>query len=359
MSTTADLVCPKCQGRMRTYERSGVTVDQCTECRGIFLDRGELERLVDAEQGWQRSHPAPRERDHEYERDRDRNRGPRFPNPFGVGLEVAGGGVEGLADGPAVDGAEEGVAGAGGVEQVGAEHLALAVEGRLGQLGDVEHRDAVGGQLGPVQAGEQQGPEPEQVAQGPVEGGRGLGRGQPRDDHPGVGGHLGQARDQQPQLAPGLTEGGAVGHVVGAHADQHDVRVQALHLGELVDDDVVEPGAGDAKGVQADPVLVAQGLGHPVGEGVLGGVGADPGDRAVAEDHQRKRFAVLRADRAADLQRLLMGEETMPPGRHHLGGQRRRQSARTEQGRPTDLPDSDAQPRLLVRGSAYGLLTGL
>jgi uncharacterized protein len=34
---------------MRTYERSGITVDQCTECRGIFLDRGELERLVDAE----------------------------------------------------------------------------------------------------------------------------------------------------------------------------------------------------------------------------------------------------------------------------------------------------------------------
>lgn len=34
---------------MRSYERSGVTVDQCTECRGIFLDRGELERLVDAD----------------------------------------------------------------------------------------------------------------------------------------------------------------------------------------------------------------------------------------------------------------------------------------------------------------------
>ncbi|HEU4900037.1 MAG TPA: zf-TFIIB domain-containing protein, partial [Actinomycetota bacterium] len=51
-----DLICPKCQGLMRTYERSGVTVDQCSDCRGIFLDRGELERLVDAEQGWQRSH---------------------------------------------------------------------------------------------------------------------------------------------------------------------------------------------------------------------------------------------------------------------------------------------------------------
>jgi uncharacterized protein len=34
---------------MRSYERSGLQVDQCTECRGIFLDRGELERLVDAE----------------------------------------------------------------------------------------------------------------------------------------------------------------------------------------------------------------------------------------------------------------------------------------------------------------------
>ncbi len=37
---------------MRTYERNGVNVDQCTECRGIFLDRGELERLTDAESAW-------------------------------------------------------------------------------------------------------------------------------------------------------------------------------------------------------------------------------------------------------------------------------------------------------------------
>ncbi len=47
-----ELTCPKCQGSMRTYERNGVHVDQCTECRGIFLDRGELERLVNAENSW-------------------------------------------------------------------------------------------------------------------------------------------------------------------------------------------------------------------------------------------------------------------------------------------------------------------
>jgi Zn-finger nucleic acid-binding protein len=47
-----ELTCPKCHGTMRTYERNGVHVDQCSDCRGIFLDRGELDRLIDAENAW-------------------------------------------------------------------------------------------------------------------------------------------------------------------------------------------------------------------------------------------------------------------------------------------------------------------
>ncbi len=56
------MTCPKCHGEMRTYERSGVTIDQCTECRGIFLDRGELEKIFEAEANWSsRQQPsAPR-----------------------------------------------------------------------------------------------------------------------------------------------------------------------------------------------------------------------------------------------------------------------------------------------------------
>jgi uncharacterized protein len=46
------MTCPKCHGEMRQYERSGVTIDQCTECRGVFLDRGELEKLYEAEARW-------------------------------------------------------------------------------------------------------------------------------------------------------------------------------------------------------------------------------------------------------------------------------------------------------------------
>jgi uncharacterized protein len=34
---------------MRTVDRQGVQIEQCENCRGIFLDHGELERMVSAE----------------------------------------------------------------------------------------------------------------------------------------------------------------------------------------------------------------------------------------------------------------------------------------------------------------------
>lgn len=52
MTDTTKLTCPKCTGTMRTYARNGITIDQCTTCHGIFLDRGELERLITAESSY-------------------------------------------------------------------------------------------------------------------------------------------------------------------------------------------------------------------------------------------------------------------------------------------------------------------
>lgn len=43
------LTCPKCRSSLVSYERNGVTIEQCEGCRGIFLDRGELEHLIEAE----------------------------------------------------------------------------------------------------------------------------------------------------------------------------------------------------------------------------------------------------------------------------------------------------------------------
>ncbi|SEF17286.1 hypothetical protein SAMN04488561_5791 [Jiangella alba] len=35
---------------MKTYDRLGVHVEQCDNCKGIFLDKGELEQIVAAEE---------------------------------------------------------------------------------------------------------------------------------------------------------------------------------------------------------------------------------------------------------------------------------------------------------------------
>jgi hypothetical protein len=48
---TPGLECPKCHGVMRTYARGGLILDLCEDCRGIFLDKGELERLIEVEGG--------------------------------------------------------------------------------------------------------------------------------------------------------------------------------------------------------------------------------------------------------------------------------------------------------------------
>jgi uncharacterized protein len=47
-----ELCCMKCGREVRTYKRNGITIDQCTACHGIFLDRGELERLIGAESAY-------------------------------------------------------------------------------------------------------------------------------------------------------------------------------------------------------------------------------------------------------------------------------------------------------------------
>lgn len=64
------LSCPKCGSPMRSYERNEVIVDQCPGCGGLFLDRGELERLVQAESSFYAAAPAPSEHSRRDERPR-------------------------------------------------------------------------------------------------------------------------------------------------------------------------------------------------------------------------------------------------------------------------------------------------
>jgi uncharacterized protein len=52
------LMCPNCNTSMSTVNRQGVEFDMCPTCRGVWLDRGELEKLVAAD-----SDPQPFDRD--------------------------------------------------------------------------------------------------------------------------------------------------------------------------------------------------------------------------------------------------------------------------------------------------------
>ena len=42
------LMCPNDNASMQTLDRNGVQFDMCPTCRGVWLDRGELEKLMGA-----------------------------------------------------------------------------------------------------------------------------------------------------------------------------------------------------------------------------------------------------------------------------------------------------------------------
>ena len=44
------LMCPNDNAPMQTLERSGVQFDMCPTCRGVWLDRGELDKLIERSQ---------------------------------------------------------------------------------------------------------------------------------------------------------------------------------------------------------------------------------------------------------------------------------------------------------------------
>ena len=54
------LMCPNDSSPMQTLERTGVQFDMCPTCRGVWLDRGELEKLMEASvQDSRAAAPAP------------------------------------------------------------------------------------------------------------------------------------------------------------------------------------------------------------------------------------------------------------------------------------------------------------
>lgn len=76
--------CPRCTSASLTeLDRDGVTIDRCDRCRGIWLDRGELEKLMSRANAHDARHDDDddddddrrRRRHHDDDDDDDRRRG--------------------------------------------------------------------------------------------------------------------------------------------------------------------------------------------------------------------------------------------------------------------------------------------
>ena len=48
--------CPKDGSTLATTRRSGIEIDYCPDCRGVWLDRGELDKIIERAAP---THPAP------------------------------------------------------------------------------------------------------------------------------------------------------------------------------------------------------------------------------------------------------------------------------------------------------------
>ena len=82
--------CPLDGTELRMTDRQGVEVDYCPQCRGVWLDRGELDKLLEASRRYspsddyqdepRRDHDRDRDRDRDSDRDRDDRRGGHYPH---------------------------------------------------------------------------------------------------------------------------------------------------------------------------------------------------------------------------------------------------------------------------------------
>ena len=53
--------CPTDQTTLVMSERSGIEIDYCPTCRGVWLDRGELDKIIDRSLGQPTPAPAPQQ----------------------------------------------------------------------------------------------------------------------------------------------------------------------------------------------------------------------------------------------------------------------------------------------------------
>ena len=67
--------CPNCDETLVMTERQGVEIDYCPKCRGVWLDKGELDKIIEKSQQDLRKQNTDSRNYNQYDDDDDDNSG--------------------------------------------------------------------------------------------------------------------------------------------------------------------------------------------------------------------------------------------------------------------------------------------
>ncbi len=74
--------CPNCEATLIMTERQGVEIDYCPKCRGVWLDKGELDKIIEKSQGEMRQQNQDRFDEDDDDNFQRRNTGQRRKGGF-------------------------------------------------------------------------------------------------------------------------------------------------------------------------------------------------------------------------------------------------------------------------------------
>jgi Zn-finger nucleic acid-binding protein len=58
--------CPSCNVELRITDRQGVEIDYCPRCRGVWLDRGELDKIIERSASFEMNRKGDYDDDDDY-----------------------------------------------------------------------------------------------------------------------------------------------------------------------------------------------------------------------------------------------------------------------------------------------------
>ena len=88
----AAMSCPVCRVPLAMSDRQGIEIDYCPQCRGVWLDRGELDKIIDRSAAHAPEpaaapppRPAPGPEAHPYAGGQSAHHDPRYDPRYGHG----------------------------------------------------------------------------------------------------------------------------------------------------------------------------------------------------------------------------------------------------------------------------------